>query len=171
MSQPPKSRSQSSAPAQNQPNLPSHHSSPSPSPAPGSRQPSQARPDIQAQHMNHNQEKQRQNARSPSVMSSDYDTEGPTEQRHRRRRIRGKKDLPPIDYDLETDESRNRVTTTGQKDVTRTGDPKQVRQGSGGDGEKDDKIAKLRLDLNLDVEVELKASVHGDVTLSMFESD
>ncbi|KAK7456457.1 hypothetical protein VKT23_010706 [Stygiomarasmius scandens] len=45
--------------------------------------------------------------------------------------------------------------------------PAQQPGGGGDDEDMGDKPLKLRLDLNLDVAVELKAKVHGDLTLSL----
>ena len=72
------------------------------------------------------------------------------------------------------------VARRGQGQVRRGGGEVQQRDGGeveqggrgeveveGGGGKDDSKPLKLRLDLNLDVAVELKAKVHGDVTLSL----
>lgn len=56
----------------------------------------------------------------------------------------------------------------------RGGDPNQeLKTGSKGGGKEekssmmDQDGLKLRIELNLDVEIELKASIHGDVTLAL----
>ena len=54
-------------------------------------------------------------------------------------------------------------TATGAVDSVAKG----VTGGGGDDEEGGNKPLKLRLDLNLDVTVELKAKVHGDLTLSL----
>jgi hypothetical protein len=40
-----------------------------------------------------------------------------------------------------------------------------LNQGSGGDKKSD--TLRLRLDLNLDIEITLKAKIHGDLTLAL----
>jgi hypothetical protein len=48
--------------------------------------------------------------------------------------------------------------------------PAQPSTGSGGGGDDEpggDTPIKLRLDLNLDIEITIKASIHGDLTLSL----
>ncbi|KAF9070948.1 hypothetical protein BDP27DRAFT_1322935, partial [Rhodocollybia butyracea] len=91
----------------------------------------------------------------------------PTQQRSRRRASRS----PSVTTDSGSRAPRNRRRGGGQQKqgggpigglpgVDEVGNtPRVLRRG--------DKPLKLRLDLNLDVAVELKARVHGDLTLSL----
>ncbi|THU82361.1 hypothetical protein K435DRAFT_971985 [Dendrothele bispora CBS 962.96] len=74
----------------------------------------------------------------------------------------------------ELDDTTNQVgqvARTGKGAVDTVGKTAGALAGGGGDEDGDDdmgdKPLKLRLDLNLDVAVELKARVHGDLTLSL----
>ena len=94
--------------------------------------------------------------------SSESDVDAPQAPRRRggRQNIGG---LPGIE---EVGDVANQVANVPKGIVGDAGNGKPPKEsGGGGDGGKD--TLKLRLDLNLDVAVELKAKVHGDLTLSL----
>lgn len=62
------------------------------------------------------------------------------------------------------DAANNAVDAVGNTANQVTNATQNVANNAGGG---DDKPLKLRLDLNFDVEIELKARVHGDVTLAL----
>ncbi|THU98056.1 hypothetical protein K435DRAFT_856985 [Dendrothele bispora CBS 962.96] len=120
-----------------------------------------------------------QNARSLSASAEDDSdvglSRGPPQQqqhgprRHGQRRKNG--GLPDIGELDDTTNQFGQVARTGKGAVDTVGKTAGALAGGGGDEDGDDdmgdKPLKLRLDLNLDVAVELKARVHGDLTLSL----
>jgi hypothetical protein len=86
-----------------------------------------------------------------------------------RRNRKGKGGLPAVDNLPAVDEVGDTVgglTKTATGAVDKVGDTAGALTG-GGKKEGGDDTLSLRLDLNLDVYVKLKAKVHGDLTLSL----
>jgi len=100
-------------------------------------------------------------SQGPSEASADEDS--PTRRTPRRRKNRKGQQgsgLPAVD---EVQDTTQQVTK---------GTAGNVLQGGGGEEKKDDEDGRqisLRLDLNLDVQLELRAKVHGDLTLALLE--
>ncbi|THU82634.1 hypothetical protein K435DRAFT_872116 [Dendrothele bispora CBS 962.96] len=87
--------------------------------------------------------------------------------RGQRRNNGGLTDIGELD---DTTNQVGQVARTGKGAVDTVGKTAGAVAGGGdedGDDDMGDKPLKLRLDLNLDVAVELKARVHGDLTLSL----
>jgi hypothetical protein len=80
----------------------------------------------------------------------------------RRRKPQNKGALPAVD---ELQDTVGGVTKTATGAVDTIGNTAGALTG-GGEKKKDDTLS-LRLDLNLDVYVKLKAKVHGDLTLTL----
>lgn len=113
-----------------------------------------------------------QTPRSLSASGEDSDASSASSLARKRQRRPGQKGggLPGVQ---EVEDTGNQLTNTAKDTVGNT--VGQAGQVAGGGKQKDDddeesggdKPLKLRLDLNLDVAVELKARVHGDLTLSL----
>ncbi|KAG7095485.1 hypothetical protein E1B28_006224 [Marasmius oreades] len=125
-----------------------------------------------AQQQQRSQSRNRGRSRTPrsASASSGADSDAGPAKAPRNRRRGGQRQgggLPGLD---EVDDTGKQVTNTAKGAVDSVGD---AVGGVAGGGKKDDdegggdKPLKLRLDLNLDVAVELKAKVHGDLTLSL----
>ncbi|KAH7878963.1 uncharacterized protein C8R40DRAFT_1066706 [Lentinula edodes] len=135
---------------------------------PHSRSPSSGPPPARQQQRSQSRRRGRsQTARSLSASGDDSDASSASSLARRRRRGGGRKGggLPGVE---EIEDTGNQVANTAKNAVGQVGQvagggkKQDDDEGSGGD-----KPLKLRLDLNLDVAVELKARVHGDLTLSL----
>ncbi|KAL0066909.1 hypothetical protein AAF712_006104 [Marasmius tenuissimus] len=109
-------------------------------------------------------------AYTASASEADSDA-GPSRPPRNRRRGGGQRQggLPGLD---EVDDTGKQVSNTAKGAVDTVGNTVGGLVGSKAEGDDEgggsgDKPLKLRLDLNLDVVVELKAKVHGDLTLSL----
>ena len=104
------------------------------------------------------------------LSSSGETLEEPVRRRNRRTEDKNRKSnqglgIPGLDDIGENTRQVGRVGETVGNVASGVGN---AAAGVAGGGERDNKdTLKLRLDLNLDVAVELKARVHGDVTLSL----
>ncbi|KAJ3996064.1 hypothetical protein F5050DRAFT_179505 [Lentinula boryana] len=135
---------------------------------PQSRSPSSGPPPAQQQQRSQSRRRGRSRA-ARSLSASGEDTDASSASSLARRRRRGGKKgggLPGVE---EVEDTGRQITNTAQNAVGQAGqvaggEKKQNDDEGGGGG---DKPLKLRLDLNLDVAVELKARVHGDLTLSL----
>jgi hypothetical protein len=100
-------------------------------------------------------------SRTPrSLSASSYEEDYHPERRRQKKNQGG---LPAID---DVQETVGGVTKTATGAVDKVGDTAGALTG-GGKKEGGDDTLSLRLDLNLDVYVKLKAKVHGDLTLSL----
>ncbi|KAJ3844573.1 hypothetical protein F5878DRAFT_720563 [Lentinula raphanica] len=136
---------------------------------PQSRSPSSGPPPARQQQRSQSRRRGRsRNARSLSASGEDSDASSASSLARRRRQRGGRKGggLPGVE---EVEDTGNQVANTARNTIGQVGQvagggKKQDDDDEGGSG---DKPLKLRLDLNLDVAVELKARVHGDLTLSL----
>ena len=124
-------------------------------------------PELQPQQQHEDRGRSR-NARDLSSSSEDFDD---TFQRSNRRRSGKNRQnnqglgIPGLDDISASTQQVGRVGETVGDVASGVGN---VASGVTGGGKRDNEdTLKLRLDLNLDVAVELKARVHGDVTLSL----
>ncbi|KAL0959511.1 hypothetical protein HGRIS_011221 [Hohenbuehelia grisea] len=102
-------------------------------------------------------------SRSPSVASSDGESPAPGNRNPKRRTKQNRRQR----NDSRALANRHQDDTVASKSndaVNRADNRGEVQKGGNSD---DSNPLKLRLDLNLDAEIELKAKVHGDVTLSL----
>ncbi|KAI3618058.1 hypothetical protein WG66_005741, partial [Moniliophthora roreri] len=151
----------------------------SPKPGNQSRSPSSGPPPARQKQGSRSQSR-RGRSRTPRSMSagSEADSDAaPARQQQgnrRRRRQGGGGGLPGVDEVGDLGKQVGNVGDTAKGAVDQVGNTVGGLAGGnkegGGEGEEGgggDKPLKLRLDLNLDVAVELKAKVHGDLTLSL----
>jgi len=128
-----------------------------------SRSPSMAR---QQQRSQSRRRGRSQTARSLSASGNDTDASSASSLARKRRRGTGKKGggLPGVE---EVEDTGNQLANTAQNTVGQVAGGGNQKKDDDEEGSGGDKPLKLRLDLNLDVAVELKARVHGDLTLSL----
>jgi acyl-CoA synthetase (NDP forming) len=101
--------------------------------------------------------KRRGQPRSSSVSSDEYDEP----QRRSRTNVGG---LPAFD---QVEDTGRAVTKTAPGAVNKVGETAGQAVGDDDKEEGKDQAISLRLDLNLDVYVKLKAKIHGDLTLQL----
>jgi hypothetical protein len=114
------------------------------------------------------------NSRSPSVASERAPSQSPRRSRKGRSRELSTESDRPVWLRTEktasglnpVEENTRDVAQKAQAAITKLREAPPAGQG-GSEEDEEDKILKLRLDLNLDVYVKLKAKIHGDVTLQL----
>jgi hypothetical protein len=127
-------------------------------------------PSIESEHEDaHSQSSARRHSRNrrgrsrtPRSLSASSEEENYDQPPRRRRKPQNKGALPAVD---ELQDTVGGVTKTATGAVDTIGNTAGALTG-GGEKKKDDTLS-LRLDLNLDVYVKLKAKVHGDLTLTL----
>lgn len=81
--------------------------------------------------------------------------------------------MPSLDENGEAEEDEEDDAKAGAMQAPRTGNPKQAsKTGKGDEGGGESEMLKkdglkLRIELNLDIELELKAKICGDITLAL----
>jgi hypothetical protein len=114
------------------------------------------------------------NSRSPSVASERATSQSPRHNRKRHPRdlstasdrpvwLRNEKTAAGLNP---VEENTRDVAEKARAALTKLRERPSAGQG-GSEESEEDKILKLRLDLNLDVYVKLKAKIHGDLTLQL----
>ena len=114
-------------------------------------------------------------SRSPSLASERAPSQSPRRNRKGRpqRELSTESDRPVWLRNEKTasglnpvEENTRDVAQKAQAAITKLRERPSAGQG-GSEEDEEDKILKLRLDLNLDVYVKLKAKIHGDLTLQL----
>jgi len=115
-------------------------------------------PNEPTRRQSRNRRRRSRAPRSPSIASEE-------DERPLRRSKKNKGGLPAVD---EVESTTRGVTNTAGGVLSKVGNTTgQVTGGGEKEGTGSDKPLKLRLDVNLDIEITLEARVHGDLTLAL----